>query len=433
MNDKELFKDVFGDDYKVQCEVFLGKDYNDENVKFSDLNLVDIYYSDILKYPLLTREQEVELGKKLKLRNDILILKEREDINIRNCLIVDLERVFVSITNKEVKDYVLNKLRYYYLNNGKQESYSNKIVKYYLDEYEKLCKISDNGIPTVDELNDYFKDKKYAQFNKFDGNKMISLDDLREQVDMFSQYMIARDLLVNCNFRLVTKFAKSLCDRSMEYLDCINEGNLGLMRAVEDWDVERGYKFSTYASNWIYQYIARAKNDKGTNIRIPVYLHELKRKIESVESEFFVNNGRYPTDFEIAEIVDWPLNMVISAKKAFYRANCFSLNTLIGEEMDSEVLDLVPDVNSVSAFDELLLAGNHHDLVRELLEVLNDKELNVIQNRFGLNSECRCKTLQEIGDSYGVTHEAIRLTEKKALKKLKKMSRYFVLEDYGYR
>lgn len=266
--------------------------------------------------------------------------------------------------------------------------------------------------------------EKLKQFN----DKKITLTD--EEIKNYNNDLEvakgAKQSLINANLRLVVSIAKRYVGRGMQFLDLIQEGNMGLMKAVDKFDVEKGFKFSTYATWWIRQAITRAVADQARTIRIPVHMVETINKLVRVQRQLVQELSREPTPEEVAERMGFSVEKVQSILKIAQEP--ISLESPVGEEDDSSLGDFISDKNALNPYEY----SEKEMLRRELDEVLStltDREEKVLRMRFGL-LDGRQRTLEEVGKEFGVTRERIRQIEAKALRKLKHPTRSKKLRDF---
>ena len=287
-----------------------------------------------------------------------------------------------------------------------------KVALLNAEQEVELAKRIEAGLFADEKLNDEHTKIKTSQLDDFD---WIAEDGRR-----------AKNHLLEANLRLVVSLAKRYTGRGMLFLDLIQEGNLGLIRAVEKFDYTKGYKFSTYATWWIRQAITRAMADQARTIRIPVHMVEVINKLARVQRQMLQDLGREPTPEELARELDMTPEKVVEVQK--YGREPISLHTPLGEDGDSEFGDLIEDSEAVVPADAVsftLLQEQLHDV----LDTLSEREAGVVSMRFGL-TDGQPKTLDEIGKVYGVTRERIRQIESKTMSKLRHPSRSQVLRDY---
>lgn len=286
-------------------------------------------------------------------------------------------------------------------------------------DLEKIDLSAPEGVGTEDPVRMYLK-----EIGKI---PLLSMDDeieLAKRIELGDE--AAKKALAEANLRLVVSIAKRYVGRGMQFLDLIQEGNLGLIKAVEKFDYTKGYKFSTYATWWIRQAITRAIADQARTIRIPVHMVETINRLIRVSRQLLQELGREPQPEEIAARVDMPVERVREVLKISQEP--VSLETPIGEEEDSHLGDFIQDEHVMVPAEAAAFTLLHEQLM-EVLETLTEREQKVLKLRFGLE-DGRPRTLEEVGREFNVTRERIRQIEAKALRKLRHPTRSKKLKDY---
>ncbi|MEO7753075.1 MAG: RNA polymerase sigma factor [Terracoccus sp.] len=288
-----------------------------------------------------------------------------------------------------------------------------KVALLNAEQEVELAKRIEAGLFAEEKISGFGRQEKFSKMGR--ELNWIAMDGKR-----------AKNHLLEANLRLVVSLAKRYTGRGMLFLDLIQEGNLGLIRAVEKFDYTKGYKFSTYATWWIRQAITRAMADQARTIRIPVHMVEVINKLARVQRQMLQDLGREPTPEELAKELDMTPEKVVEVQK--YGREPISLHTPLGEDGDSEFGDLIEDSEAVVPADAVSFTLLQEQL-HSVLDTLSEREAGVVSMRFGL-TDGQPKTLDEIGKVYGVTRERIRQIESKTMSKLRHPSRSQVLRDY---
>ncbi len=387
--------------------------------EFSNVNGMTLYINDMVAAGnVLSLEEEKKYGHDLKLRDKITIYTEKKYLNKNNLKVIDLERIFVSLDNNPDADFIIDTLLSFY---GEKQTGIGKIISDYLLFYKDLCKKLGHT-PNREELSNYFNQSKFnGIFYNFRDVVAMDRKKLLKQVDYFIRYNVAHDKFINSNLRLVISIAKRYINSSLDLLDLISEGNIGLMKAVDKFDIDREIKFSTYATYWIKQGITRSLLEKGSNIKIPIYLRTDYNNYVKKLAENSINSYIHSLK-DISKILGIPVELVMEYEKLGNLIKIASLDKPVGEEEEETLIDFVPD-NSISPEDSYA-ETELSEIVLDLLNDLDDaKARKVLEMRFGLNGKKAC-TLEEIGKELKVSRERVRQIEAKALRKIRARTRY---------
>lgn len=365
--------------------------------------------------------------------HDVLEDKFRELIVFANRQkgIIEAEKVHTLISelnldNNQI-DKIYERLEAYnivVLNNSEEDEPSEELLLELDDETED----AQSEVEALTQSSFSMSDDPVHLYLKEIGN--YPLLTMADEIELAKKIVegdeLAKKLLAESNLRLVVSIAKRYVGRGLSFLDLIQEGNLGLIKAVEKFDYTKGYKFSTYATWWIRQAITRSIADQSRTIRIPVHMSEVINKTYRVSRNLLQELGREPTDQELAQAMNLPIEKVREILKV--SADPISLDTPIGEEDDSHLGDFIRD-DSVMGPEDAASYSILKDQITRLLDTLTDREQRVLILRFGLK-DGRSRTLEEVGKEFNVTRERIRQIEAKALRKLRHPSRAKMLKGY---
>ncbi len=376
-----------------------------EVVELEDAEVADADPADLVEAEKLEHELEVEIEHDLaEVAGEGAEAEKKEDEESETFVISDVDDTDEPVQTVTVAGATADPVKDYLKQIG-------KVPLLNAEQEVELAKRIEAGLFAEEKLNAGIKLSKEQR-----GDLEWIAEDGRR----------AKNHLLEANLRLVVSLAKRYTGRGMLFLDLIQEGNLGLIRAVEKFDYTKGYKFSTYATWWIRQAITRAMADQARTIRIPVHMVEVINKLARVQRQMLQDLGREPTPEELAKELDMTPEKVVEVQK--YGREPISLHTPLGEDGDSEFGDLIEDSEAIVPADAVSFTLLQEQL-DSVLDTLSEREAGVVKMRFGL-TDGQPKTLDEIGKVYGVTRERIRQIESKTMSKLRHPSRSQVLRDY---
>jgi RNA polymerase primary sigma factor len=358
-------------------------------------DFVHPYFQEVGRFSLLTREEEIQIAKRIEISQKKVAQAENAIQNCEKRLGLPLE---------EIKELVGA--------SKKDPPEAARIVK--------ETGISINELQHKEEtIHRIFREIHHLKSETETSSYQLK-EDLKKALHAREEIGAAKKEFVEANQRLVISIAKKYINRGVQFLDLIQEGNIGLMKAVDKFDYRRGYKFGTYATWWIRQGITRAIQDQARTIRLPVHIGEVLNKVIRSSGDLAKEIGRSPTPDEIARKMELPIEKVRKALEIARRRYAISLETPMGEE-DSHLGDFIADRGSVSP-EEATIQKDRAERVYVILATLTPREEKVLRRRFGIGEETE-HTLQEVGDEFGLTRERIRQIQAKALTKLRQSSR----------
>ncbi len=351
------------------------------------------YLQEIGRTPLLSPYEEREYGRKIRQNKRILRGKILEVAEL-----VEKNTHFLSLT--------------------KSRGISEEDLRGIAKKFKKVKKLTSFVISLTEEKSRNLEPPE-------DMRKFLKLREETRQINY--SYEKYRDKMIKANLRLVVSFAKKYTGRGVPFLDLIQEGNIGLSRAVDKFDYRKGNRFSTYASWWIRQSLSRAISDQSRTIRVPIHITELIKKVNKVHQELEQELGRTPTPKDIAQRSGLSLEKVERAQRVITRST--SMDMPIGEDEDSQLIEFIENEKAVCPFEEVNLRHLKREIEHLIAQVKDARERQILKLRFGTEDGWDC-TLQEIGEKYGVTRERIRQIEAKVLDHLRAIAKKRMLEQY---
>lgn len=388
----EDIADLFEDE-----EVEAGSEKVEKIEESSDIGIdandgIGGYLQEIGKTSLLSAEEEKRYGRKIRESKKILRGKVLEFANL-------LE-----------KNPYLHSL-------AEREEVNREDLWMARKKFKRVKKITNFIVKLSEEEKD--------NLNPEDKKKFLKLQ--KEITETNFYYERYRDRMIRANLRLVVSFAKKYTGRGVPFLDLIQEGNIGLSRAVDKFDYQRGNRFSTYASWWIRQSLSRAISDQSRTIRVPIHITELIKKVKKASQELEQELGRVPATKDIAKRCSLPLEKVEKVQRVITKST--SIDMPIGEDEDSHLIEVIENEKAKSPFEEVNLRYLKKEIDKLIQEVEDNREREILKLRFGTENGWDC-TLQEIGEKYGVTRERIRQIEAKVLDQLRGRAKKRMLEEY---
>lgn len=409
-------------DKRVISEIEILEDYQEifnsnksENIdlEYSDVlnnfNISNLYFNEIKSIPLLLVEEEIKLGNDLKLLDDIIIVTDKSKKS-NECVLIDLDLVFKLCCGNRNYRLIIDLLLLHF---GTNAEIFYKNLYPIIFKYDKISKKLGRALNEM-ELKEYLGIKNDIDVVKIDEDELVV------QVEKYLKYKNAFDRLFRSNLRLVAKIASKYNSVHVQFLDLVNEGNIGLMTAIRRYDVSLGYKFSTYATWWIVHCIRVFSINQRTMVKVPFYLSEeylsFKKNYNRLQQENFGNLSNE----EISEKLNISLNKVRTFMSLSHDCKTLSLDLTIDDKNDNNIGYYIK--NDVEVENEVVDSMLKYE-IKELYKNLTDKELEVIKMRFGLDDyHDRIYSLKEIGNKYGITQERVRQIEAKALTKMRRLT-----------
>ena len=399
----------------AQMEV---EDYSkdiESNYKAEDS--VNVYLREISKIPLLTAVEEKQCGEDLKNVKNLNIVKR---IKGRPCFVLNLSMIFVSLVDSNNRDFIINTLIDYYKTEKKEV---NKKLIDTLNRYQVLCKKL-GRTPTLDDLTIEFKfSEQNPYLESFNSIDSLSDEELLNEINVFLKYCMAYEKMVNSNLRFVVNMSKSYANKfQLPILDLISEGNIGLMKAVDKYDVDKGFKFSTYASWWIKQSVSRYSYANMTSFNVPEYMAKDAKKIIKEVAELEAKEGRKFEISELAEMYGMQESTMLACLTTATN-EMLSFSQPVGDENDSTLEDFIADDSN--GLESTVFQNSLSEDIKFLFDGLTPREIGIIKLRFGIGTvNGYAYTLEEVGKKYKVTRERIRQIEAKVLYKMRKKANY---------